>query len=989
MRRASTTTSNTGELVMNIARATCALALVTLWIASDVAVASIVLNDPANNDVFQTKPCAVAPCTAMVPLRVNYTGPQVQRIQVVFTRQEDGQRHERALCFFDQIEGISCPAPPNNFDTQIPLQKGTWTAIPQSVVNGVDDFGDSITFTVEDVMLPPAGPVSLSRVEPTRAAARILLRDDDGTGALYSDSEQVRIVGKNLDATTNPFLEVYLSPIPFQESSLISSSALPTGDWCLYKADIVTTGALSGGDSFIDVSLPELPSTTPDRCTVPQRPEGSIFTTKWRWVIRDKWIRQERVHSTWAINSPRDVPWKDAPNFVVTKPQYPLIDGFGFKNMGTDASYKEFLTVFGNNAYVCVDCLPIVGCACVLPRIPDPIYHLLWYPIYKKAVNSTNGSCNGMAATSLLMARNDLETEQFDPLVHYPAGFRNAGDPAKYKDSNFCTPYCSPPKPNNLWAYIRKNHGVQISREFLFEILETLGEAIFDPDSGQVFNGVPNETRSRIQDDPVGYVSCFFKWGNGHCVTPYGVAGQTIHIYDDNNALDATRIITVAGGDYSYPQRTKPPNKGNAFVAFPIDIWKKGRHLLGLSDVQKIFNGETVNFLLAIVVGDAEMEIETQQGSLGFDKDGRRNDFIPGGFLVPLMGPSDMEQRQPPALLAMNQGAPLIHVRTKGPQYTYHTGAGGQLIQLQSNGVKTGNVDEIQLQFEDQSLAGLDFRPESDANDLVPQVGLVIDEGDRALFRYSGIRVPGNRDVSFGGSIERRSVKYVNNSGLESHPIITLDRTSGDYVRTSFGPLSVPDGAIHELILTDWPNVDHATSNLDLDADGNVDSSETIDGDLLPTPEDMGLTSDMAVTIEAVDSGSENETAFSIGVENHGPDRAENVVVRVSTDDSTGANLVQSTGGKCSTIGSQQQCKYASFSADAVQTLRFEMSTTKPTVSVRATVYSSSRDPDTSNDSRTISIGESAASQNRTLWWAIIAIGLFLIVVVLYFLKRN
>jgi len=972
---------------MKTLRLSDSLGIAVLCFCCRIATADIALHEPADGDVFQTMPCPVQPCTAQVPLRVTYDGQPAERIKVVFTRQNDGRRIERSLCFFDQIEGISCPPPPNNFNVQIILQKGTWTAIPQSVRNNIEDFGNSVTFTVEDVTLTPAGPVRLSHVEPVAAASRLLLRETgNGLDALFSESEVVRIVGQNLDEATNPFLEVYLSPIPIPDPSVAAASALPTGDWCLYKAEIQGSGTLPDGNSFLDVLLPELPATTPDKCTVPPRPEGSIFTAKWRWVIRDKWIRQEREHATWAINSPRDVPWKDAPVFRVTKPPYPLVDGFGFDNDPDKASYKEFLTVFGNNAYVCVDCVPLVGCACVLPRIPDPLYHLLWHPIYKEVIDSTDGSCNGMAATSLLLARGEMETEQFNELVRHPAGFEDKGAPPTYSDSNFCTPFCSPPKPKNLWAHIRMNHGVQFSREFLFEVLDTLGDAIIDPDGGQVFNGVPNATKSRIEDNPLGFVSCFFATGNGHCVTPYGVSGNTIHIYDNNNSLKVDREIIVSGGDYSYPKRTKEPNSGNAFVAFPISIWKEGRHLLGFSDATKLFNGDLVSFLISIAVGDAEMEIVTENGSLGFDDAGNRTDFVQGGFLVPLMGPSDAEQRQLPAILAMNQSAPLIRIHAKGERYAYHTGADGQLIQLTSNSAEVGSEDQIQLEYEDQSLTGLTFKPESDAGRITPQVGLVIGDGQRALFRYSGVRVAGGDSAGFGGDIERRAVRFTNKSGSASHPVITLDRTGGDYIRTSFGPFNVANGATHELILKDWPNVDSATSTIDLDSDGNVDATETVDGQALPVPENLGQSADVAVSIEGMETATADSIAFEVMVKNLGPDQAADALIRVSVDGGLDSNLIQSSGGQCTQVGTQHQCAYADLNSGAIKSMRLEAPTDKSTITVTAVAYSSSLDLDSSNDSQTVTVGKREVDYR---WWSIIFAVLLILLVIYYLVRRS
>ena len=340
--------------------------------------AQIVVNQPADGNIFFSPPCPNAPCTAPVPFNVTYAGPRVDRIEVVLTRQSDNFRHEFALCFFDQIENITCEPPPNEFDFSRPIAPGTWVAVPQVIRNGVPELGSSVTFTVEQEPLASVGPVRLSSVEPNRAAARILLRDASGTETepLYSESDTVRIIGENL--AENPFLRVFLTVKPFNEPTLLSESALPLNDWCMFEAEIVSRDEIPGGSqSFLEVRLPELPAATASLCTDPPLPVGSIFGAEWRWVIRDPWIRPEREHDSWAINSPRvGLPWSNAPAFKVVKPQYPLIDGFGFKNKGTDASYKEFLSVYGKQ------CLPLRGlralcrlCLLVATHSRSPVSH--------------------------------------------------------------------------------------------------------------------------------------------------------------------------------------------------------------------------------------------------------------------------------------------------------------------------------------------------------------------------------------------------------------------------------------------------------------------------------------------------------------------------------------------------------------------------------------------------------------------------------------
>ena len=203
----------------------------------------------------------------------------------------------------------------------------------------------------------------------------------------------------------------------------------------------------------------------------------------------------------------------------------------------------------------------------------------------------------------------------------------------------------------------------------------------------------------------------FFEIGNGHCVTPYAVAGDTIRIYDNNEPLDPERQILIEDGEYRYPERSGSPNQGHAIAAFPISIWEEGRHLFGFREFNNLIDGDVVEFLISIAVGSAEMEVVTENGSLGFLSNGDRVDHVAGGMMLPLMGPSDTEMRQIPALLAMNQTAPLIRIHAKGSSYTYHTGAQGHFLQLASNSGESGSRDDIQLRYEQQALTGMTFNP--------------------------------------------------------------------------------------------------------------------------------------------------------------------------------------------------------------------------------------------------------------------------------------
>jgi hypothetical protein len=677
----------------------------------------------------------------------------VEVVVIHFTRTDPpGSGFDQPLCLTDPIEGEFCPDPPQTFSGPISLLEGKWTANVEVVRKDASESTPDIHIEVLAPNVTPPGPVSLITVTPAEGAPPIVLRDAaGGDPGSISQATTVTITGQNLD--NNPFIEAYTAPLPFNEPKLIEDSGLPTQNYCLFQAKIVDRGINGNGESFLTVEVPEIPQKTPTLCGDSPGPVGSIFAKDWRWLIRDKWIRDGREHEWWAIPSPRvGVAWEDAPPFKMVKPTYPLVDGFAFDNFATDPKYYEFLTVYGNNAYLCVGAFGVC-----LTRLPDPLYHLLWWPIYDKAVGSTGGSCNGISATSLLFSLEKLQTEDFITTVHYPAGIDDGGDPATYSDSNFCTPVCSPPKPKNLWANIRMNHGVQISREFLFEIIDTLGEAIFNPNDITSIKGVPNATLDRVRANPNGYVLCFFQPGNGHCVTPYRVDGNKIMIYDNNAPLDDSRFIEISGGDYDYPARSNDPNHGNAIMAFPIGIWQNGRHLLGFSDLSDAINGDIVHFLFMIAVGAGDMNASNAAGGRwGWEADGSFTDAMTGTVSIPPLGPQDVPSHAMPLLIAMNQPPPVVHINTQGGNYMFHTGADGQLLQLEAN-APADEEDQIQLGYDTATLNSMEFTPQATRDALVPRVGLVISETDSALFHWLGLTVPGGESVALE-AISRRAL---------------------------------------------------------------------------------------------------------------------------------------------------------------------------------------------------------------------------------------
>jgi uncharacterized repeat protein (TIGR01451 family) len=577
------------------------------------------------------------------------------------------------------------------------------------------------------------------------------------------------------------------------------------------------------------------------------------------------------------------------------------------------------------------------------------------------AVGSTGGTCNGIAATSLRFAREELQPEDFDPAVHYPAGFDNKGAPARYRDSNFCTPVCSPPKPDNLWATIRMNHGVQISREFLVEILDTLGEAIFDPNDVTSIKGVPNATFERVKANPNGYVLCFFQPGKGHCVTPYRIQDRKIYIYDNNEPEDVTPYIEFVGGDYDYPARSKEPNHGNAIMAFPISIWQNGRHLLGLSDLSSIVGDDIVNFLFMIAVGSGDMTVTNAAGGRwGWEDDGTFTDSMLGAVSIPPLGPQDEPSHAMPLLVAMNQPAPTVQVNADGGNYHFLTGAGGHLMEIEAD-APPGDKDRIQLGYDAAALASMEFTPQHATTSFVPRVGLVIDEEERALFHWLGLAVPAGKSVGFGADKAHRAVTFDNHTGGLAYYVLALDYGSGvgeSAGRLVYGPFDVPAGARQRVVLADWPEVAQVISELDLDGDGTPDQSTTVPGHPGATPSNQSANADLRVT-QTVSQTSVlpgEAVMFTTTVTNAGPEDATGVKLTDAFPATTALSVPVMSAGTCVTQAGLS-CDLGTLAANTSVSVTFVATPTVASIMTSGVFVSANEgDPDLTNNSVAVAV---------------------------------
>ncbi len=822
---------------------------------------------------------------------------------------------------------------------------------------------------------------------------KFLLRDPVGlpedpgyVPGVYTIPGIVDIIGENLH--NNQFLSVYTAPI-YDRFDLQPESSLPVQDWCLQpdrQSDGLEILRTDVTPSTISVELPELPFVVPSICSDAFPQTGNTFSLDWRFVIHDEWGPPTRdwVHEWWAISTPRLYPWHDAPPFRMVMPDYPLINGFGFFNHQRefDTSYYEFLTVYGNNAY---KCLSVAG-QCISPRIINPIY-IGWYEIYDAVMGGTGGSCVGMCATSMLMSHEEIQTEEFESDVHFPYGFdtpgpdstlvivyeadgvtedfRYMGGVSKYSKPDWCTATCSPPRPDNLWATIRKNHGVQFSMEFLQELIDNIGEAIFDPNDLSTIKGQPNATLERIRSDPGNYALTMYNSESGHCVTPYKVDEEDrIWVYDNNYPGDNTQCIQIANGIYSYVPRPNDPNNeanrgGTGISAWPIDLWKNGRHLPGIGELTSIFNGDIVAFLTLIVVGSADMLVtNTAGGRWGLEDDGSFADSMFGALAIPILGPSPNRDAVLPLLVAMNQPAPEIQITSadNSKHYYFSTGAGGHLFQLEASDALEGDKDHVQLGYAGEVLDSFDFTPQRDASHFVPRIGLELSDEGSAVFHWLGFEVPGGSSVGFSADKQAGAVTYHNDTGDSTYHVLAMDYGSGTAQssgRMIYGPFEVPAGADQRVVLASWPDVTDVVSELDLNRDGVPDNTEVVTGNPVTSPIDLGSSADLSVTKSAdlatVSLGE--DVTYTVTVTNEGPDDATDVMLVDLLPQHAGIYFMSNTHGTCTDYDGLS-CNLDIITAGDTAIVTYIATPTLPgTLANVATVLGNEGDSDLTNNS--------------------------------------
>ncbi len=646
--------------------------------------------------------------------------------------------------------------------------------------------GASCSFPSLDFFIQrPTDRILLDYADPPSPLAPMILVDNPFQ---TTEGSTVTIYGKNL----HHLIEVYLSPHP---------SGPAPAQWVLdYRAEVLERAP---DLSWIKVKVPNLPSVTP---IVKDGYLANSLDYTWRWIVHDSW-RRPFGYKEWSALPDPDKP--GAAPFRLAEIKYPLIHGFGFENEADEPGFSEFLATYGNSAYICVG---VPGyCA---TRIPDPIYWEFWWYAYKEWIKRTDGSCVGMAATSLLMRHELLQPEQFNSGIHFPAGFTTPGKPAEFEDGS----YFRPPTAKNLWAEIRKNHGVQTSAEFLLEAADDLDIGLTS------ISGSPRARLTELYASPAGYVlSMVPEPGKGHAVSPYAVEGNRIWVYDNNHPKDAGRYIDIdpTANEYEFPGKGW---KGTALFTIPLRIWRNSR-------TAPI---DLPNLVYTIVLGGADGLYTRPDGaSWGWHKDGSYVDAFPGAKAIFPLGLSETTNRAASLLLPVEKPASNVQVNARGGDYLFNVAQGGRLFQLEALDSVAGDTDYFATGYVANRLTSFTYNPQRANANFLPRIGMILGDRQRAVFNWSKLALPAGGKVEFKALSELKGVEFSNNSGGATRHYLYLDSADGATGATAkqiFGPFEIPTGATHRTVIHNWPTNTTIRSQVDLNRDGIPDQSGLVSG---------------------------------------------------------------------------------------------------------------------------------------------------------------
>jgi hypothetical protein len=650
----------------------------------------------------------------------------------------------------------------------------------------------SATFLVQQ----PALAAAIMSATPTNPIVGMAVRQG-GVGGL---GEEVTLFGTNLHAE----MEFYLAPV---------SGTFPVTPeyWTLLEAPIVSRDA---NGNWVKVQAPFVPEYVREYTNGVFIPS---FTSPWRWVAHDSWFRPGRIE--YSYTGP----------FSTRRPPYPIVHGFHFKNDQTFPGLEEFLAAYGNNAYICVGAFD--HCA---THVPDPLYWILWYPVHFIVIAKSGGSCVGMSGTSVELYNSILLPQDYDPLALTANGINDHNLPGDWDTSNTGGIYTRPPIPEDAWARIRMNHGAQTSAEYMNHVISQLDVGVFSPH----FGGNPVARLPELRAGTTAQAVCMVQgFDGGHCVTPYSVEDNyggdpnltRIWVYDNNKPC----AIGSAANDPCVTSQFIDINHsaneynflglgwaGTGLFSVPVSLYTGERTAPGLVD----FATALATFLV-VVAGGADAHFTTPAGNeWGWREDGTFVNNLPGLQAVPILGSPTNSTRSIPVFLPISNGIPDIDIQMRDTNANiFHVAAGGTMLQLETAVGQPGLSNRIRLGAVSNQLVSFRFTPQTASSNFTPKVGFVISNKAHAAFQWMGLSGEGGRAQEFRARKDRRAVEYYNETTRPTTHYLRLDAVDGVTSNNSsamFGPFTVPTGAVHSVVLHDWPRTRQARSELDLNADG-------------------------------------------------------------------------------------------------------------------------------------------------------------------------
>ena len=232
-----------------------------------------------------------------------------------------------------------------------------------------------------------------------------------------------------------------------------------------------------------------------------------------------------------------------------------------------------------------------------------------------------------------------------------------------------------------------------------------------------------------------------------------------------------------------------------------------------------------------IVFGEAHaLHTDSEGRRWGWDAAGDFHETLPNArAITPTGGSADESTRNVALFLPAVQALPRSTVHVSGKYYIFHTALGGNLVQLEMFSGVAGDQDEFQAFADGSKITGFSFSPERMDHEVVPRIGMVLGERQRALFEWQGMSPPAGAKLGFHAVNDRKGVKFENSGSVPATfymQLTTVDGPSSMALTNRFGPFEVASGAIQTVTIQDWPEASMLQSDLDLNSDGTVDSSQ-------------------------------------------------------------------------------------------------------------------------------------------------------------------